>query len=536
MSALPCVLFGALLPVLPALLTPLGSSAQDAPLTAAEATGGARTTTLAEAQAFLDGLQGLPSSDRVAVGTAGSSGEGRPLILAAVGGMQPTLDAAEARARGGLRILVVANIHGGEVEGKEAVLRLLRETAEGQHGARWEDCQAWFLPIYNADGNERIARTNRVSQNGPDGGVGERANAAGLDLNRDFVKAEAPETRALLEVLNAFDPHLLLDLHTTDGSYHGYHLTYATSLSSNTDPRLDRFARERVLVPAREQLRALHGFRTFDYGNLTRGEPARWATYDHRPRFGTNMVGLRNRVAVLSEAYSYLDFPERIEVTHAFVLGVVDAARAAAPELLGLTARLDRELEEGRPALFGDQTRLCDPRPHALLLGEVDEVSLEGLGVRRVARPVWRQELVGLQDRFVAGRRRVLPAAWLLPSPSEADRALLQLHGVRFQELGEAALGACRGFRLEAIQRAERPFQGHHEVRLSGAWVEVAAPPASPSALLVPSRQPLARVAAQLLEPESEDSLYTWNHFDERLTVGELAPVLRVETWPGDQR
>jgi hypothetical protein len=525
-----------LLALLPLLGVPLHDPAQDGPLTAPEATGGARTTTLAEAQAFLDGLAALPSGGRVVVGTAGSSGEGRPLLLAAVGGEQPTLDAAEARSREGLRILVVANIHGGEVEGKEAVLRLLRETAEGQHGARWADCQVWFLPIYNVDGNERIARTNRVSQNGPDGGVGERANAAGLDLNRDFVKAEAPETRALLEVLRSFDPHLLLDLHTTDGSYHGYHLTYATSLSPNTDPRLDRFARARVLAPAREQLRALHGFRAFDYGNLTRGEPARWATYDHRPRFGTNMLGLRNRVAVLSEAYSYLAFPERIEVTHAFVLGVVDAARASADELLDLTARLDRELEEGRPALFGDQTRLCDPRPHALLLGEVDELSLEGLGVRRVARPVWRREVVGLQDRFVAGRRRVLPAAWILPNPSEADRALLSRHGVRFQELGEVAPGTYRGFRVEAIERAERPFQGHHEVRLAGAWSEVVLPEPSASALLVPARQPLARVAAQLLEPESEDSLFTWNHFDERLAIGELAPVLRVEARPDGSR
>jgi len=153
-----------------------------------------------------------------------------------------------------------------------------------------------------------------------------------------------------------------------------------------------------------------------------------------------------------------------------------------------------------------------------------------------VARPVWRREVVGLQDRFVAGRRRVLPAAWILPNPSEADRALLSRHGVRFQELGEVAPGTYRGFRVEAIERAERPFQGHHEVRLAGAWSEVALPEPSASALLVPARQPLARVAAQLLEPESEDSLFTWNHFDERLAIGELAPVLRVEAWPDGSR
>ena len=182
----------------------------------------------------------VTSVSSVAVGTAGTSGEGRPLLLAAVGGEQPTLDAEVARQRGGMRLLIVANIHGGEVEGKEAVLQLLRETAEGAHDARWADCQAWFLPIYNVDGNERIARANRVSQNGPDGGVGERANAAGLDLNRDFVKADAPETRALLQLFDEVDPHLFVDLHTTNGSRHGYHLTYAPSLNPNVDGRVDR--------------------------------------------------------------------------------------------------------------------------------------------------------------------------------------------------------------------------------------------------------------------------------------------------------
>lgn len=519
----------------PTLLLGLSIAPQDAPRTAPEASAHGRTTTLAEAQQFLEALKGLPDGHRVAVGTAGTSGEGRPLLLAAVGGDQPTLDAEVARRRGGMRLLIVANIHGGEVEGKEAVLQLLRETAEGAHDARWADCQAWFLPIYNVDGNERIARANRVSQNGPDGGVGERANAAGLDLNRDFVKAEAPETRALLQVVSAFDPHLVMDLHTTDGSYHGYHLTYATSLSPNTDPRLDRFARERILATTRSRVRATDGFRIFDYGNLTRGEPQRWATYDHRPRFGTNMLGLRNRVAVLSEAYSYLPFAERIAVTRAFVLGVVDSARAAAPELMALTARLDAELVDGRATLFGDQTRLCEPRPWDLLVGEVEEVPLEGLGMRRVARTVWRTQRVGLQDRFVAGRLRVLPAAWVVAEPTEEDRAALDRHGVRYEIATAERAARLQRFVIADVRRAERLFQGHHEVALGGSWEP--GPDAVPEgSLVVPSRQPLGRMAAQLLEPESEDSLFTWNHFDARLTVGELAPVLRVETWPEGQR
>ncbi|MBK8099367.1 MAG: hypothetical protein IPK26_19835 [Planctomycetes bacterium] len=95
--------------------------------------------------------------------------------------------------------------------------------------------ELWFLPIYNPDGNEAVDRKNRPEQNGPDT-VGKRPNGQGLDLNRDFVKADAPETRALLRLIDTVDPHVFMDLHTTDGSTHGYHLTFAPSLATSLDP------------------------------------------------------------------------------------------------------------------------------------------------------------------------------------------------------------------------------------------------------------------------------------------------------------
>ena len=131
-----------------------------------------------------------------------------------------------------MRILVNANIHAGEVEGKEATQMILREIAFGEHEELLRGADLMFVPVYNPDGNDRIDKKNRASQNGPDGGVGERANAQGLDLNRDFLKAESPECRALLRLFRMHDPHLFMDLHTTNGSHHGYQLTYSPSLST----------------------------------------------------------------------------------------------------------------------------------------------------------------------------------------------------------------------------------------------------------------------------------------------------------------
>lgn len=481
------------------------------PYTTPEATAWRRTSTCAEVGEFLGKLARLPHAERLVLATLGETVEGRvlPLVLA---GDPPPARASAALAGDRLRVLVNANIHGGEVEGKEAVQILLREIARGEHAELLADAAIVFVPIYNGDGNDRISTANRTSQNGPDGGVGERANAQGLDLNRDFVKAESPECAALLETITRWDPHLFLDLHTTNGSRHGYHLTYSPSLSTNVDPALDGFARETFLPEVRRALRDTYGFRAFDYGNFTGRDERQWITYDHRPRFGTNYVGLRNRVAVLSEAYSYLDYRERVEVTRAFVLETLRVAAARADELRAACAAADARVERGE-ARFGWDTTLAAGYVGDVLVGEVRAVEIEGVGTRRIAEPVWRAETMRVHDRFESRESVPLPAGWILPAPNDAAREALKRHGLWLTELTEDTDLEVEVFTPSAVKRSSRSFQGHHEVGVEGAWSR-ARRTAPAGAWIVSGRQPLGRVAAQLLEPESEDSLSTWNVFD----------------------
>ena len=198
---------------------------------------------------------------------------------------------------------------------------------------------------------------NRTAQNGPVAGVGTRENSKGLDLNRDYMKLDTAEARSLVGLMNKWDPHVLVDLHTTNGSYHGYHLTYSPILNPNADPRLIEFTKSRMLAPIRQAMLKAHNWRIYDYGNFSpedgggrenaRIDPANpgnvtWRTFDHRPRFGNNYAGLRNRIAILSEAYSYLDFKGRIDVTEHFVEEIYKSVQANAKQIMSLTAQADR--------------------------------------------------------------------------------------------------------------------------------------------------------------------------------------------------
>ena len=519
--------------VLFACRAPAGSGAPSKepivpPRTVAEESGGERTSTFDEVLRFLDALERLPRADRLARRAIGTTSEGRELQLVAVADPMPA-DFDELARTKKLKLLVNANIHGGEVEGKEAVLALLREFALGEHAELLEQAVVLFVPVYNADGNDRIDPANRATQNGPDAGVGERANAQDLDLNRDFVKVESPECAALMSVFRTFDPHLFLDLHTTNGSYHGYHLTYSPSLSPNVEPALDAFARDEWIAGIRAAMEKEHGYRTFDYGNFTEGDERTWATYDHRPRFGTNYYALRNRLALLSEAYSYCDFPTRIAATRAFVLETLRACVAHADRIRELCAAADRRIEK-ESVPFGWSTELAPPVPGEVLVGAVDALELpEGRGTRYVARPDFQAETMGVQDRFVAREMRGLPLAWAVLAPSDAVRRVLEAHGIELEVLDRERTVLAARFRTSRVSREERPFQGHRTLALEGDWERETETLLPAGTLLVHARARLGRVAAQLLEPRSEDSLVTWNFLDQVLgETGEAFPVLRV--------
>ncbi|MEE9125772.1 MAG: M14 family metallopeptidase [Planctomycetota bacterium] len=499
------------------------------PLTVAEASGYAKTSRSADVVAFLHKLEKLQHANRLRRLACGRSTEGRELPLVIVS-EPPLADDDAVMKSNSLRLLVIGNIHAGEVEGKEAVQILLRELANGKHTDLLEHAVLLFLPIYNPDGNDKISTRNRRGQNGPVGGVGRRPNGQGFDLNRDFIKGEAPETKALYGIWNRYDPHVFIDLHATNGSAHGYHLTYSPSLAANVDEGLRQFTRETFLKGIRAATKEKHGFRLYDYGTFARRRTA-WRTYDHRPRFGTNCFGLRNRIAVLSEAFSYISFEQRIKVTRAFVLETLRAAVARRDDIKKLCAAADARMQKDG-VRFGYDTELEEPWEDAILVGSVTRERVEGGTYRNVAGDKFEPKKMQVQIAFVAKKSIALPQAWAIRSASEKVLAALQAHGVRFWKLEEPRRVIAEVFQPTSVRKSRRVFQKHYEVRIQGSYqkqeIELGA-----GTVWVPARQRLGRLAAQALEAVSEDSLATWNYFDGQLQEIEYGsypayPVVRV--------
>ena len=513
------------------------ASALDAslPRTRAERTNYLETSTYADVVQFLDSLQkaGLP----VSIGVLGRSTEGREIPFAIAS--RPLVHTAEEARRLGRPIVYVqANIHAGEVEGKEALLSLVRDLLAEQHPNALDSIVLVAVPIYNADGNEKFAAQsrNRTEQNGPEM-VGERSNGQGLDLNRDYIKAEAPETRASLAAFNAWDPDVFVDLHTTDGSFHGYALTYAPPLAPVG--LASAFTRDSLLPVLRARMRTRHSFETFDYGNFNETysdssadtTTRAWATYDQRPRFGTNYVGLRGRVAILSEAYSHDPFERRIRSTYAFVREILSLAAERSTSLAALgRATAGGPMPGARVAV---RARLTSTPFTAIVPAEelqrTGDSSLTEPGVPRGQRRTGRYRSLSLTiyDRFEPALWVELPVAYALdPSRTDVQQALL-VHGIVVERLRAPTMIDAAVFTVDSVTRSRRIFQGHYESRVWGRWETVrrALPTGT---LVVPTSQSLGVLAAYLLEPESDDGLVTWNFFDAELRRGAEFPVTRI--------
>ena len=230
---------------------------------------------------------------------------------------------------------------------------------------------------------------------------------------------------------------------------------------------------------------------------------------------------------MLSEAYSYAGFATRIAVTKAFVLALLRGLAERRAELLSLTVRADRRLTQGGPAWFGRDTAFGDPEELPVLVGAVDRVEgADGRPLRFVRRDEATPETMPVVRRFRAHAWRRLPHAWAVAAPPAAVTERLRWHGVSFETLTAPREVSARAFAIAKIRRPKRPYQGHQAVEVTGSWLDAARVELPAGAIVVPARQRLARVAATLLEPDSEDGLTTWNFFDDAL--GERHPVLRV--------
>ncbi|MCX6557504.1 MAG: M14 family metallopeptidase, partial [Candidatus Aminicenantes bacterium] len=489
-------------------------------LTVAESSHYTKTSLYDDVMSFLYQVQ--KKSDVIKILTLTTSSEGR-LIPLVVLSKEKVGRPADLQTAGKPAMLIMANIHAGEVEGKEASLMLIRDVALGRLSGLLDHQVLLFIPIFNADGNDKLGHNRRDL--GPEL-AGVRFNGQNLDLNRDYLKLESPEVRALVDVFNSWVPLLVVDMHTTNGSFHREPVTYSTLVNPNCSEKLQQFMWQKFFPPVARMLKSTYGYDSVPYGNFVDREfPEKgWENDSLEARFGSNYVGLRNRFSILDENYAYADFETRVQSSLAFITAILDFTAKNGKTMAELIRQVDLETIRS----YGGAEFVLEFKAEKLF--ELTVKSYEF--VKEIIKPEERDKYPSWVGDFIMKktdtphdyrlpylalaapcRSLKLPAGYVL-LPQQPEVLLnLKRHGIRVERILEGFKAEAESFKISAVELDKTIFQGHVLNTIKGQY-EKAIVDIPAGAYYVSLEQPLARLVPVLLEPESSDSLAAWGFFN----------------------
>lgn len=490
----------------------------------AEKTNFEETTLSKDVRAFVLKLEEL--SDLVKVETFGHSLSGQALQLVIMA--NPRIDSPEeARASGKPIIYIQGNIHAGEVEGKEATMTLMREIAFENKKYLLDNQIILFCPNFNPDGNDKLSPNNRRNQDGSPKLTGVRSTGEGFDLNREGMKLEALEAKALIKnVLNRWDPAMLVDLHTDNGSWHGYAVNYAPSYTSAGHPEPTRYTREEIFPWIQKDIMDRSGIATWWHGYLRmrEGEKGAYTAYSHQPRYLTNYVGLRNRMGILSESFAHQLFEKRYAATYSLIESILRYTNDHAKEIAKMIQLADQQTIETIKTQAGQlqkgvrYTLTKDPAFVDILVRETEiQSSSEGRRRTRGTGKIKWEDRVRHYSSFEPILLSTVPKAYYFSSDFIAIAEKLQEHGIKVDQLDKKVSVRGEVFLVSEFNKASRSrYPGHKPVTLEGEFHSKKQTFRSGD-FRVNLEQPLAWLIFYLLEPQSDDGLVYWNYFDEYL-------------------
>ena len=465
----------------------------------------------------------------------GRSAEGRimrALLISRSGALAPE----ELRARAIPLLMIQGGIHPGESDGKDAGFAALRDLLQDSSpAALLQRIAVLFVPAFNTDGHERTGLWSRPNQNGPIE-TGWRTTAQNINLNRDYMKADTPEMRAMLRLIDAWDPLVCADLHVTDGA------DFEPDISLQVEPLNQGDAKLRV---SGRQMRDALIARLTELGSLaldfypdlaSTDDPASgFALTVYSPRFSTGYFPQRNRFTVLVETHSWKDYARRVLVMRNTISSLAELTAAhgrnwlelahqadqAAMKLGGAEMPLDFTSSWREPPQAGGAipdrdaagARMIDFRGYAYTR---TPSLISGALVTRYdpkTPQIWR---VPLRDQVEVSISATVPlGGYVVPPAFAADIApRLEAHGIAFSPLrGARDQIMAKAFRATAVQFSPAPFEGRMRAHLTGAWQEEMCA-LKDAALFVPIMQPLARLVVALLEPRAPDSFAAWGLFN----------------------
>jgi hypothetical protein len=426
----------------------------------------------------------------------------------------------DAKRTGKSVILIVNGIHSGEIEGKDASMLLLREilvTKEKQ--SLLDNVILLVVPVFSVDGHERFSPYNRINQNGPKE-MGWRTTAQNLNLNRDWMKADAPEMQAMLRLISSWLPDFLIDTHSTNGADYQYTLTYILEMHGNIYSGTAAWIQE-MLIPYMENYIENAGFLVYPYVMLrdwNAGIASGLTGGASTPRFSSGYAAVQNRPGIVVETHMLKPYKDRVFSTKVTIEAILTYTNDHPGKLIELNRTADLITIEKYVA----QKRYF---PVGFTLTDSYETkNFKGIEARRVKGAasgsdvlVHSGEKVDMEVNFyndvMATDSVRAPQAYLIPVEWKEIVDRVRLHGIEVLELTEEETLPVTRYRFTDVRYAQQSYEGRQRVDVEyETFTETVTVP--PGTFIIPTDQRGIRVILHLLEPKAPDSFLRWGFFN----------------------
>lgn len=457
----------------------------------------------------------------------GRSPEGRDLCMV-IASTDKSVTASALKNSSKPLLLVQAGIHAGEIDGKDAGMMLLRDIAFGSKKHLVDKVNFLFIPILNVDGHERTSAFNRPNQRGPEN-MGYRTNAQNLNLNRDYAKIDTKEIRAVIKVINEYNPTLYMDIHVTDGADYQYDITFGGFGKQGYSPAISNWLLNEYKVSADKELSAsghipgqlIFAVNDVDFSQgttLTIGEP----------RFSEGYGNLRHLPAILVENHSLKPFKQRVLGTYVLLESTLQILAYKGISLQQSIAK-DKTLRADKIPLSWKIPQMKDSKSSDASAVAPDSLEFLGIESKRIKSAITNTDYVqwtGKPTTLKIANYKATeaahfisrPKAYYVPASCFEVIERLKLHGIQMEIIKEAQEVEVEMYRITDytfgdVNHKVQPYEGHMQVtaKVEAEKHQQVFPKGS---VYITTDQPLGELVVFLLEPQSRDSYFSWGFFN----------------------
>ncbi len=465
----------------------------------------------------------------------GKSVEGRDIFMI-IASSEKNISPAALKHSTKPLLLAQAGIHSGEIDGKDAGMMLLRDIAFGNKGSLLDKVNFLFIPILSVDAHERSSAFNRPNQRGPQN-QGWRTNAQNLNLNRDYAKLDTKEVRAVVQVINDYDPALYMDIHVTDGADYQYDITFGGIGLQGNSPGISKWLEDTYKQTVDKKLTGSGHIpgplltslndRDFTQGNV-------WILGG--PRYSDSYGNLRHMASLLIENHSLKPYKQRVLGTYVLLESTLSVLATDGQTLKRITQKDKALRNTALPMAYKvPQMKTAtnfENTDNLQLSGATakapDSMDLLAISSRIVKSTVTNSDYIewlGNPETIKIVNYKatepidiiVRPKGYWIPASCDEVIARLKLHGIQMTSLNQPREILVEMYRIEnaVIENEDHqaiPFEGH--LQASGTTRSVRRSQLFPKgSVYISTNQPLGDLAMVLLEPISKDSYFSWGFF-----------------------